>query len=99
MDHVDGEVLVPFPGDHLIASSNNGVRSLGLDHTQILVRHGCGFFHISKTANEVTEVMQRDAGNRKVFHAPQGLHTVVGGVRQLTLAERVILLAPGGDHG
>ncbi len=69
----------------------------GIEHAEFLVRHGGGLFHVGEAADEVAEVVERDAGNRKILHAAQRLHAVVGGVRQLALTERIVLLAPGGD--
>ena len=86
LDHVDGEMFVPFPGNDFITSGDDSTGLDGIENAELLVGQGSGFLYISEAADEVTEVMQRDARDGKILHPAQRLHAIVGGVRQLALA-------------
>ncbi len=97
LDHVHGKVLMQLARDDFVASGSDGFRALRIEHAEFGVRGCRSFLHESERADEVLKVAQRDAGEREVFHAAQGLHAVVRGVGQLAFAEEVVLPAPSRD--
>ena len=85
LNHVDGEMFMPFPRDDFVTSRNDRSSPLRLQHRQLAIGTRSGFFHIRQATYEMPKVVQRNPRDRKILHPTQRLHPIVGSVRQFAL--------------
>src|SRR5580692_7456067 len=78
LDHVYRKMLVQLASDDLLASGGDGFCPFPIEYAEFRVRGCRGFLHKSQRADKVLKMSQRNSGERKILHASQGLHAVVG---------------------
>ncbi len=94
MHRIDDELIeeTAFPGDE-VAGPVDG-RSLGFGQlTEAAVSSRRGLFDESQRANELGEMADRNAGDRKIRHRPQSVHAPIGVRGHIDFAEEIVFAA------
>ncbi len=98
LDHVHDELVMQLAGEDFVARLGDGVGDLAVQHAEFGVGQRGGLLHARQRADEMLVVADVNAGERKVLDRADGLHAVVGVVRHVAFAERIVLAADVGER-
>ena len=97
LNRINDKMLTEITGKNLIARLYNRLGFLWIQQADLTVYNRWRFFDLDKTVNELR--MQVEAGDPKVLHCPQCLHSVIGIHRHFFITDGIVfdteLFLPG----
>ena len=91
LNHIDGELVVVFALNQLVAGPDNGFALLLGYHTNLDVGHSGGLLGHRHTLDEVVVVHQQTSADMKIFHSACRLHAVICLLGNIVCAQQVAL--------
>ena len=91
LDHIDGELIVEFSGDHTFAGGFDGFEEVFGQQAEVVVGPGGSQFDHSQGTHQLRIIAHLDPRNVEVFDGPLGLYSVIHGGVDFHFADRVAL--------
>jgi len=78
LDGIDGELVMQFAGNDLIARFDDGSPYRWIENTILKVRQGSSLLDVSQSLNEEGKPGYRNIRHHEVLHGPNSLHPIIG---------------------
>ena len=91
LNHVDDELVVQFSVADFLAGGDDGIGARLIEQSEFPIAQRRGLLHAGECVDQVGIDGDRRARNRKIFHRAQGVNAVIGFIRNVAVAEQVVL--------
>ena len=90
LNAVNGELIVQFALDDLIASRADGIPDLAGQHAELHVRNGRSLLDLTERLDKFREAGDAHAGNREILDRPIGLDSVICIGRDAHFTQKIV---------